>query len=122
MNTMKIKRKPVPFVQKKDAPSMLPVFNVQDQAPHESEELPPIPVCSQKKETVLTKVQEQGVKTEEQTQKESVLPSEQAAALEIPVSAESFSSVTEELKEVKQTVSDLKKQLNEVPTQQKTRL
>ena len=43
-----------------------------------------------------------------------MLPSEQAAALEIPVSAESFSSVTEELKEVKQTVSDLKKQLNEV--------
>ena len=116
MNTMKIKRKPVPFVQKKDAPSMLAVFNVQDQAPHENEELPPIPVCSQKKETVLTKVQEQGVKTEEQTQKDSVLPSEQAAALEIPVSAESFSSVTEELKEVKQTVSDLKKQLNEVQT------
>ena len=114
MNTMKSKRKPVPFVQKKDAPSMLAVFNVQDQAPHENEELPPIPVCSQKKETVLTKVQEQGVKTEEQTQKDSVLPSEQAAALEIPVSAESFSSVTEELKEVKQTVSDLKKQLNEV--------
>ena len=58
MNTMKSKRKPVPFVQKKDAPSMLAVFNVQDQAPHENEELPPIPVCSQKKETVLTKVQE----------------------------------------------------------------